>query len=146
MTGELQAVFSIPVDYSERLGGMIRAGEYDEVNRDINPRNFRFEGAGCREVELTLVQFSPAMAPLELVKLMEARGYRPATIEELLALGREQRDLQRSIPIVALGSGLVRNNRRYVLCLGGSASVRNLTLVVIYRRWSNCYRFAFVKK
>jgi hypothetical protein len=146
MTGETQAVFTVLVDYSQSLGQMIRAGEYDEVNGDINPRNFRLEGTGCREVELTLVQFSRAMGPLELVMLMEKRGYRPATIEELLAFGKEKRDLQRSIPIVALGSGLRRHDRRYIPCLGGSASVRNLTLVVIYRRWSNCYRFAFVKK
>jgi len=146
MTGETQAVFIVPVDYSHSLGQMIRTGQYDEANGDINPKNFRLEGAGCRDVELTLVQFSRAMAPLELVTLMEGRGYRPASIEELLALGRDQRDLQRSIPIGALGSGLRRNERRYIPCLGGSASVRNLTLVVIYRRWSNCYRFAFVKK
>jgi hypothetical protein len=146
MTGERQEVFTVPVDYSQSLGRMIRAGEYDAVNGDINPRNFRLEGAGSREVELTLVQFSRPMAPLELVMLMERRGYRPATIEELLALGREKRDLQRSIPIVALGSGLVRHDRRYVPCLGGSASVRSLTVVVIYRRWSNCYRFVFVRK
>jgi hypothetical protein len=146
MTGETQAVFNVQVDYSLSLGQMIAAGEYDETNGDINPRNFRLEGAGCRKVELTLVQFSRAMAPLELVTLMERRGYRPATIEELLALGREQPDLQRSIPIVALGSGLRRHDRRYVPCLGGSAFVRSLVLVVIYRRWSNCYRFVFVKK
>jgi hypothetical protein len=146
MTGETQEVFTVPVDYSQSLEQMIAAGEYNETNGDINPRNFRLEGAGCREVELTLVQFSRAMAPLELVMLMNRRGYRPATIEELLALGKAERDLQRSIPIVALGSGLRRHDRRYVPCVGGSASVRNLTLVVIYRRWSGCYRFAFAKR
>lgn len=146
MTGERQAVFTVPVNYSQSLGQMIRVGEYDETNGAINPRNFRLGGAGLWQVELTLVQFSRTKAPLELVMLMGGRGYRPATIEELLALGKAERDLQRSIPIVALGSALMRNNRRYVPCLGGSASVRNLTLVVIYRRWSNCYRFAFVRK
>jgi hypothetical protein len=146
MTGERQEVFTVPVDYSQSLGQMIRAGEYDEINSDMNSRNFRLEGAGFREVELTLVQFSRLMAPLELAMLMERRGYRPATIEELLALGKAAGELQKTIPVVALGSGLVRKNRRYVPCLGGTASIRNLTLVVIYRRWSNCYRFLFVKR
>jgi hypothetical protein len=146
MTGETEAAFTVQVDYSQSLKQMMDAGGYDEMNSDINPRNFRLGGAGSREVELTLVQFSRAMAPLELVMLMEGRGYRPATIEELLALGNAQRDLQRSIPLVALGSGKALDGRRYVPCLGGSASIRNLTLVVIYRRWSNCYRFSFVRK
>jgi hypothetical protein len=77
---------------------------------------------------------------------MEARGYRAAFIEDLLALGKEQPDLQRKIPIVALGSGRIIQGRRRSVCLGGRESSRHLQLVAIYRRWSIYYRFAFIRK
>jgi hypothetical protein len=78
--------------------------------------------------------------------LMKKPGYRSATIEELLALGSQHPELQRTIPIVGLGSARVVKNRRYVPCLGGSEASRTLTLAVIYRRWSIYYRFGFVKE
>jgi hypothetical protein len=76
---------------------------------------------------------------------MKAEGYRPATIEELLALGSQYPEMQKSVPIAALGSAHVVKNRRFVPCLSGSFSHRALTLAIIYRRWSTSYRFAFVK-
>src|ERR1017187_1732534 len=120
MNRERSAAFIVFVDYSKSLREMIAAGRYDETAVEVNPRNFRLEAVGCREVELLLVQFDRPKGPVEIVTVMRGRGYRPATIEELLALAHAQPDLQRSIPIVALGSGLVMNDRRYVPCLGGS--------------------------
>lgn len=146
MNEDRQEVFNVLVDYSQSLKQMIDAGCFDKVHRDITPRNFRLEAVGCREVELTLVQFVRPKGPVELVTLMRTRGYRPATIEELLALASVQPSLQRSIPIAALRSGCVLNGRRYVPCLGGSQSTRELNLVVIYRKWSIYYRFAFVRR
>jgi hypothetical protein len=144
--GELRLAVSVSVDYSRSLTQMIMAGRYDEVHRDITPRNFRLTATGFREIELNLVQFKRPVAPLEAVVLMKAEGYRPATIEELLALGSQYPELQKSVPIGALGSANVIQNRRFVPCLSGSLSHRALTLAIIYRRWSTCYRFAFVKE
>jgi hypothetical protein len=143
---ETQIIVNTAVDYSRSLTKMIDDGHYDEVHRDITPRNFRLSARGFRQIELTLVQFKYPVAPLEAVMLMKERGYRPATIEEILALGSQHPELQRSIPIVGLGSARVVENRRYVLCLGGSQSTRELGLAVIYRRWSIYYRFAFVRE
>lgn len=111
---------SIGVDYSQSLGKMIADGSYDEVSKDINPRNFYLQSVGHRQVELTLVQFSVAISPLEMIEKMKAQGFRPATIEELLAIGREKPDLQRSIPIVALGSSRKVKGSRWFPCLGGN--------------------------
>jgi hypothetical protein len=138
--------FRIEVDYSSSIAEMIRAGRYDRVHRAVTPRNFRLTSSGHRLVELVLVQFSHHVAPLEAVVMMRERGYRPAVIEELLALGSRHPDLQRTIPIAALGTARVVENRRFVPCLGGSKSERELNLVVIYRRWSVYYRFAFVRE
>lgn len=146
INGDKEAVFTVTVDYNQSLHKMIAEGVYDEVSGDINGRNFPLRGWGCKAVKLTLIQFERALTPLEAVTPMSGRGYRSATIEELLALGKEQPDLQRRIPIVGLGSGLMKQGRRYAPCLGGSLSTRNLTLVVIYRRWSSCYRFVFASE
>jgi len=139
-------IINVAVDYSRSLRKMIDDGYYDEVHRDITPRNFRLLATGFRQIELTLVQFKHPVAPLEAVMLKRREGYRPATIEEILALGNQHPEMQRRIPIVGLGSARLIGNRRYVPCLGGSEHERTLTLTVIYRRWSTYYRFAFVKE
>ena len=146
MNGERQKTFTVTIDQSQSLNESIDAGRYDEVNEAIRSVNFPWKRKGSRKVELLLVQFDRPLAPGEIRKLMENRGYRPAFIEELLALGREQPDIQRKIPIVALGSGRIIQGRRRATCLGGSQSTRSLQLVVIYRRWSACYRFVFIKE
>ena len=144
--GEKTAVFVVTIDRSQSLEEMIEAGRYDEINEAIRLVNFPWKRKGTKDVELTLVQFERPLAPGEIRKVLEARGYRPAYIEELLALGKEQPELQRTIPIVALGSGRIIRGRRHAAFLGGSESSRALGLAVIYRRWSIYYRFAFVKE
>lgn len=146
MNGERQENFTVTIDRGQSLNESIDSGRYDEVNEAIRLVNFPWKRKGCRKVELMLVQFDRHLAPGEIKKMMSGRGYRPAFIEELLALGREQPDLQREIPIVALGSGRIIRGRRHAVFLGGSAATRVLGLVVIYRRWSIYYRFAFVRK
>ena len=146
MSDTKRAVFIVTIDRTQSLEEAIEAGRYDEVNDAVLSVNFPWKRKGIKEVELTLVQFERPMAPGEIKKLMAARGYRSAFIEELLALGKEQPDLQRKIPIVALGSGRIIRRRRHATYLGGSASSRVLGLAVIYRRWSTCYRFAFVNE
>jgi hypothetical protein len=144
--GERTAVFCVSIDRSESLNEMIEAGRYDEINEAIRSVNFPWKRKGTVHVEVTLVQFDRGLEAGEIRRIMDARGYRPAFIEHLLALGRDEPDLQRTIPIVALGSGRIIKGRRYAVCLGGSASSRSLGLTVVYRRWSIYYRFAFVKK
>lgn len=146
MNTERRTVLTATIDRSQSLEELIEAGRYDEVDSAIRLVNFPRKRKGKREVELTLVQFARPLAPGEIRKLMEARGYRAAFIEELLALGCEQPDLQRTIPIVALGSGRIIEGRRRATCLSGSQSTRSLQLAAIYRRWSIYYRFAFVRK
>lgn len=146
MNGERQEVFTATVDDGQSLEEMIAAGGYDEVDPVVLSVSFPIKQRCRKMVEITLIQFERAYASWELIALMEARGYRPAFIEELLALGKEQPDLQRRIPIVALGSGRIIQGRRRAVVLGGSASSRHLQLAVIYRKWSIYHRFAFIRK
>lgn len=143
---EKTTVFVVTIDQAESFEEMIKAGQYDEVNSAVRSVSFPWKRKGSKKVELTLVQFDRPLAPGEMTRLMEARRYRPAFIEELLALGKEHPDLQRRIPIVALGSGRIIQARRHAACPSGSQSSRCLQLAVIYRRWSTCYRFALVRR
>jgi hypothetical protein len=144
--GERTAVFAVTIEHGQSLEEMIAAGCYDDVDPVALSVSFRIMRRSRKQTEITLIQFDRPYAPGELKALMEGRGYRPAFIEELLALGKEQPDLQRKIPIVALGSGRIIQGRRRSVVLGGSASSRHLQLAVIYRKWSIYYRFAFIRK
>lgn len=144
--GERTAVFIVTVDHGQSLEEMIAAGYYDEVDSAVQTVSFPIKRKSRKRVEITLIQFDHHYAGVEAWALMEARGYRPAFIEDLLALGKEYPRLQRKSPIVALGSGRIIQGRRRSVCLGGSESTRTLQLVAIYRRWSIYYRFAFIRK
>lgn len=144
--GQQVEFFRVIVDRRTSLKRMIADGRYDEVQPLVRTVPYRRLMGGRKEVEIALVQFQHTFAPSEIKRLMKGHGYRPAYIEELLALGREYPDLQRRIPIAGIGSGRLIHGRRYALVLGGSESSRSATLAVIYRRWSPYYRFAFIKE
>lgn len=131
-------------DDGQSLEEMIDAGDYDEVKKEIYSVIFYRSRRRKRELDLTVIQFAQPLAPGEIEALMALRNSRPAFIEELLALGKAEPDLQRKMPIAALGSGVLLEGRRHVVVLGGSESIRCLTLAVIYRKWSRQYRYLFV--
>jgi hypothetical protein len=142
--GQNVEFFRVIVDRRASLERMINDGRYDRVYPLVMTVRYRRLMGGRKEVEIALVQFQHTFAPSEVKRLMKSHGYRPAYIEELLALGRDYPDLQRRIPIVAIGSGIIVQRRRRAVCLSGGVSSRELGTQVIYRRWSPYYRFAFV--
>jgi hypothetical protein len=144
--GQRVAFFRVIVDRRASLERMIADGKYDEVTALVRTMRYQLGLGGRKEVEIALVQFQHTFSPSEIRGILKGHGYRAAYIEELLALGREQPDLQRVTPIAAIGSGRVVQGRRYAPCLGGSQSFRSLGSAVIYRRWSPYYRFVFVRE
>lgn len=86
---ERTTVFTVTVEDGQTLNEMIAAGRYDEVDSLVPSVSFPTKRRCRKLVEITLIQFERAYASWELIALMEARGYRPAFVEELLALGRE---------------------------------------------------------
>lgn len=138
--------FRVVVDRRASLERMIDDGRYDKVYPLVWIIPYQRLMGGRKEVEIALVQFQHTFSPSEIKRMIKSYGFRPTYIEELLALGREHRELQRKNPIAATGSGLIVKGRRHVVCLSGSQANRELATQVIYRRWSTCYRFAFVRK
>jgi hypothetical protein len=115
----------IIVDYTRSLAEMIKAGAYDFVNPDITSERFPIKGIGKVKLNPELIHYGKFMSSDDIIKDMNQRGFRPATLPELLAYGEKYPDKQREFPIIALGS-VWRSwyGGRSVACLlpaGGSA-------------------------
>ncbi len=146
LVGVVRRTFKVMVDYGKNLQEMIADGAYDYANPDITADHFPVKGEGKQEREVTLFHFNRSINSDNAIEEMAAAGYRPATIEEFLALGKAQPDLQRQFPIVALGSVWrgPRDGRR-VPCLRGYDGKRVLYLDYYGGVWSVHYRFAAVR-
>ena len=139
--------YLVTVDYGMSLADMIAAGRYDWTNSDITAKHFPVKGEGKAEVEIQLVHFDRVMGSDDVIRELDKMGLRPAAIEELLAFGAKYPDVQREFPIVALKS-VWRSafGYRYVACLSGDGSGRDLHLRWFGFGWSEFCRFAAVRK
>lgn len=139
------ASFRVAVDYGRTLKSMVDAGKYDWVNEDITQEHFPVSSQGGDEV--SIFHFNEEIASENAILAMDREGFRPARIEELLALGEKQPELQKQFPIIALGSiWLDPGGDRCVAYLDFDGSERLLCLDWFDDSWSRDCRFAAVRK
>ena len=139
--------YRLTINYDQTLAEMVSAGGYDTVNSDITADHFPVKGEGKREVEVTLFHFNRVMTSKQVIAELDRAGYRPGKIEELLALGAEQPDIQRQFPIICLGSGWRHPfGNRYVTSLDVWSSERELVLCWFGSDWFEDCRFLAVRK
>jgi len=140
-------LFRVTVDYTKTLVEMIKAGNYDWVDSDITDKNFPLQGQGQVELNIKLINYGKFMDSAEIIRDLDNRGLRPATLPELLAFGSKYPEKQREFPIVALGS-LWRywHGPRSVECLRGSGSKRILVLGTWGGGWNGYYHYAALRK
>lgn len=140
--------YPITVDYGQTVAQTIKAGKYDWVDGNINQKSFPHNRKqGKAELTVELVHFSRIMDSDKVVEALDQMGLRPATLVELCALGAQHPELQRSFPIVALGS--VWNHPlggRGVSCLGRNGTRRILNLSWWNTVWRESCRFAGIRK
>jgi hypothetical protein len=152
----------VEVDYSKSLENMVADGKHDYKNVDINIKNFprkRKAQTTLKEIfskeqekadlEVIAVDFNEAVTTEQAMKRLDELGLRPATIEELLALGAAKPDLQRKFWIVALGSSFVGSDGyRRVPFLRGRSDARGLDLYFGSPdwQWDGDSRFLAVRK
>jgi len=147
MVNAVRDSFYIVVDYSKSLAQMIQSGNYDWVNDNITSSHFPIQVQGKAELNPELIHYGKYMDSDDIVRDMDNRGLRPATLPELLAFGATYPDKQREFPIVALGSvWRYWYGSRDVACLYGVGSGRGLGLVVWGSGWYDGYRFLAVRK
>ena len=129
------------------LSDRIAKGKYDWVNDDITEKNFPELVPADYTKEFKLFYFDRKMSSEDAIKEMDKDGFRPATINELLAIGEAQPELQKQFPIVALGSLWRRaGGSRSVPVLSQGSSERGLDLRWFERDWDGVFRFAALRK
>lgn len=142
-------VFQVVVDYGRMIADMIASGHYDWVNPDITQDHFppiTIGGEGTIELKAELIHFGKTMSTDNVLIDLDRRGYRPATLSELLAFGAKYPEKQREFPVVALGSVWTNSDgNRYVPCLYEDDSERGLSLDWYDVVWDD-YRFLAFRK
>jgi hypothetical protein len=96
--------YPLQVDYSRSVEDSLKAGRYDWVSRRITSVNFPSSETGRGTISVVLIPFS-LQASLEYVLGRQAEaGLRPASLKELLAFGEAYPEVQKRLPVMALGS------------------------------------------
>ena len=120
-----------------------------ETDGKINKDNFPATSAYAQKqvVSLFLFHFGWFIHSETVLKIMKRAGYRPATLEELLALAKDHPELQRQFPIAELGSicllfGIVKKVVELSTRPDGQRAVKTELFV---RKWADEYRFPAVK-
>ena len=96
--------YRVTVDYSRTLPEMIAAGRYDWMDSSITSERFPAKKSGKEEIKLELVRLNKAASTGEVLRYLEERGLRPATLSELLAFGVKFPEGRSKYLIAALGS------------------------------------------
>lgn len=138
--------YPVTVNYDLSLAEMIAAGKYDWKNDDITAKHFPMKGEDTKEVVTELVHFNQYMESGDVLRDLDKRSLRPATIEDLLSFGAKYSELQRQFPIVALGSIWQHLDYRYVPFLWSFSDERYLSLGWFEGRWGDDSRFLAVRK
>lgn len=86
------------------LHDRIARRKYDWVNSDITEAHFPTSIPADYDVEYRLYEFNHEMGPEDIIKEMDADGFRPGNLAELLALDENEPELQKPFLIAAIGS------------------------------------------
>lgn len=139
--------YSLTINYSHSVEDGVKAGQYDWTNSDITSSHFPSEEVGTKDVSIELIHFGRNMGTSEVLSELDKMDLRPATLKEFLALGEKHPNLQREIPIVALGSVWQDPlGDRFCAYLYGHGSKRGLGLRWVVSEWVGGCRFAAVRK
>jgi len=151
----LKNVFRVIVDYGKSLAEMKKAGSFDLIELDISVPHFPIIGSGTAVLDIELITYAfKYMSFYDMLQDLEGRGLRSVILQELLAFGATNPDLQRKYPICCLGSiwESRHTGHRYVPylnnygCLGKSERSLLLHDLDLFPPFGNDSRFAAVRK
>jgi len=138
----VQATYEVVVDYGRTLVEMIAAGKYDWVNPDITQEHFPLAGRGEEKREQALFWFRRNISSDDAIAEMKKAGYESEDVAGLLAFGRDNPELQRKFPIIALKSVWVGSGGRHrVPYLFRGGAERGLDLGYLVSDWRGDCRF-----
>lgn len=139
--------YHVEVDYSKTLEQMIEEAQFDYINSGITSEHFHVNGEGRTVGKMVLFSYPDNRNTEDIIDDIRARGYRPAKIEELVALATKYPTLQqKGNPIIGFGTMWSRaENERVVPVLRGGDQDRNMHLLRINNKWNPSELFAAVK-
>jgi hypothetical protein len=100
----LRGPYPLQVDHSRSVQDLLGAGKYDHVSYQVTAANFPDDETGLEKISVVLVPFSPQASLDYVLHRLAPVGMHPATAKELLAFGEAYPEVQRKLPIMALGS------------------------------------------
>lgn len=111
---------------NRRLLVAIGEGNYDSFFHFEAFMDYQPEQSGQVVVEAKLFRFLHSITAREIIAKMDAEGYRPAELFELLAFGAKYPERQRKFTIVALGTQASKSGLTEYPCLTGACEHRYL--------------------
>lgn len=126
-----------------KLATLIEPLDLDYINPDFTDEHFPYEDKGQGDVMLFHTK-DKYLSAEEVLKRMNIKGLRPATLHEMLAWAKD--NWKDEFVVVALGSVWTdRDGDRHVACLDQDGSLRDLDLSWCDDDWNEFCRFAAVK-
>ena len=157
-----EGVFRVKID-DQTIEEMIKVGHYDHIESEVisiitSKQYFPVTKREIGEKEIYLVHFDLSEPPLghristeKVLRELDKKGFRPAELPELLALGVQYPDLQRKFDIIALGTicsiptGL-GFNFRYGFSLWSNYDEQRFSVTNLSNDWISSDYFAAASK
>ena len=133
---------------SDGFAPLMARGNYDWISPEIRHASAQGTTMAPRHLGLVLVHYNSTMLTADVMADLARRRLRPAGIEEVLILGAsaKTRDLQRSFPIIALGSQWnSEGGSRVCPLLAGNPSNRQLLVTDVASQWEAPCRFSAIR-
>lgn len=138
--------FLLTVDYSRSLKEIAAGDHYDWWSFPDLLADLLHRENETADLVVNLVRFDHLMVTDDILKFMEKRSLRPATLPELLAFGSQYHRIQGGLPIIALGSLRVnKNGFRFVPFIERFGSHCQIRFRWMDGGWRWHYRFLAVR-
>jgi hypothetical protein len=145
MAGVTSEVFTIGVNYDQRVEQIVKSGGYATVDVAVSTQNFPTTRHGIHQVDLLLFDFRMQVSSDDAILMLDLQGCRPAEAHELLTFGSSNPAVVDKMPIVGLGSILIKSSGdRLVLCLD-NYNGRDVKLDLFEKKRGVRYRFAAIR-
>jgi len=139
-------ITSVPYKGMSTINGLVNAGKYDWTNSDVSDEHFPNSKMITETVRIQLVHFGCVISSEDIIAEFKKGRLRGINVAEVLSLGRDQPDLQRLYPIIALGQKWYFSKKdSFVVCLAWHGMLRRIYLLSRLRReWPAHCRFPAV--
>lgn len=144
---EVVSKFKISVNPARSVANLIKRGAYKSVDERIDDEMFSADTGSHRRVVIKVVRFNRGLSTAGVVSILDSIALRPATIQEILAIGFKRLDWKTlgSRTIFGLGSSVLICGQEYAPVIGNDSRGRVLRLGLSQRtKWTRFDAFAAV--